>query len=82
MNCPRCNAPATDAGQPSKRQFYACGSYGYGGELAATELCIVQAERNGMRDALIRLRDCDWVITPHDRMDAVRAIARAALGNP
>ena len=26
-----------------------------------------------------RLRDCDWVITPHDRMDAVREIARKAL---
>jgi dTDP-4-amino-4,6-dideoxygalactose transaminase len=31
------------------------------------------------QDALERLRDCDWVITPHDRMDAVRAIAREAL---
>lgn len=30
-------------------------------------------------DALEKLRDCDWVITPHDRMDAVRDIARAAL---
>ena len=29
--------------------------------------------------ALIKLRDCDWVITPHDRMDAVREIARKAL---
>lgn len=32
-----------------------------------------------MREALIKLRDCDWVITPADRMDAVRDIARAAL---
>ena len=31
------------------------------------------------RSALQRLADCDWVITPHDRMDAVRAIAREAL---
>ena len=29
--------------------------------------------------ALERLRDCDWVITPHDRMDAVRDIARDAI---
>lgn len=29
--------------------------------------------------ALRRLRDCDWVITLPDRMDAVRAIAREAL---
>jgi len=32
-----------------------------------------------LQAALTRLRDCDWVVTPHDRMDAVRAIARAAL---
>lgn len=32
-----------------------------------------------MRDALIRLRDCDWVISLPDRMDAVRQIAREAL---
>ncbi len=30
-------------------------------------------------DALIKLRDCDFVITSRDRMDAVRDIARAAL---
>ena len=32
-----------------------------------------------LEEALTRLKNCDWVITPHDRMDAVRAIARAAL---
>ena len=36
-----------------------------------------------MRDiyvqALTRLKDCDWVTTPQDRMDAVRDIARKAL---
>ena len=33
--CPSCGAPATDSGQPSRRQFYACSSYSYGsGELA------------------------------------------------
>jgi len=31
--------------------------------------------------ALIKLRDCDWVITPLDRMDAVREIARSALSD-
>src|SRR5262245_3024730 len=30
-------------------------------------------------DALTKLRDCDFVITPHDSMDAVREIARAAI---
>lgn len=29
--------------------------------------------------ALERIRDCDWVITLPDRMDAVRAIAQEAL---
>lgn len=38
------------------------------------------AEHRRMREALIRLRDCDWVITPGDRMDAVRRIAREGLG--
>ena len=37
------------------------------------------AEIARLRDALIRLRDCDWVITLPDRMDAVREIAREAL---
>ena len=31
------------------------------------------------RKALERLRDCDWVISLPDRMDAVRQIAREAL---
>lgn len=35
-----------------------------------------------MEKALIKLRDCDWVITPHDRMDAVRDIASEALQPP
>jgi len=34
-----------------------------------------------MREALEKLRDCDWVITLPDRMDAVRGIAREALGS-
>lgn len=37
------------------------------------------AERDELLAALIKLRDCDFVITPHDRMDAVRDIARAAI---
>jgi ribosomal protein L1 len=34
-----------------------------------------------LRAALRRIRDCDWVITLPDRMDAVRDIARKALGD-
>lgn len=40
---------------------------------------VLEAENARMTKALERLRDCDWVITPLDRMDAVREIARAAL---
>ena len=50
------------------------------------ELARVKSERDEaraevarLRKALQRLADCDWVITPHDRMDAVRTIAREAL---
>jgi hypothetical protein len=34
-----------------------------------------------LRSALERLRDCDWVISLPDRMDAVRKIARDALAS-
>ena len=34
---------------------------------------------DAFKHALERIRDCDWVITPLDRMDAVRKIAREAL---
>lgn len=37
------------------------------------------AERDRLKAALVRLRDCDWVIRLPDRMDAVREIAREAL---
>lgn len=41
----------------------------------------LQAENASMREALVKLRDCDWVVSLPDRMDAVRDIARAALGD-
>ena len=44
-----------------------------------TMLKTAKAERDRYREALVRLRDCDWIITPMDRMDAVRSIAREAL---
>jgi ribosomal protein L1 len=37
------------------------------------------AEVARLTASMTRLRDCDWTITPADRMDAVRDIARAAL---
>jgi len=41
------------------------------------EKAIAAIER--LRDALERIRDCDFVIALPDRMDAVRKIAREAL---
>lgn len=37
------------------------------------------AER--LANEMTRLRDCDWVITLPDRMDAVRDVARKALAD-
>ena len=42
---------------------------------------LLEAENARLREALVKLRDCDFVITPADRMDAVRDIARCALAN-
>ncbi len=46
---------------------------------AADHIEAQAAEIERLREALVRLRDCDWVISLPDRMDAVRDIARAAL---
>ena len=39
--CPSCSAPASDSGQPSRRQFYACESFSYDGNALTdqTDLC-------------------------------------------
>lgn len=39
----------------------------------------ITEQRDRLAEALQKLADCDWVITPHDRMDGVRAIAKEAL---
>ena len=41
--------------------------------------CFYRGERDRLKAALERLRDCDWTIGRGGRMDAVRDIARAAL---
>jgi len=69
MNCPACGSPDTDYGQPSRRQFFACSSYGYGdGTLTdKTELCaarqtlraienIVTTEHETKADFIARVR--------------------------
>jgi hypothetical protein len=46
----------------------------------AAKRTLMAAERIlKLEAALERIRDCDWVITLPDRMDAVRQIAREAL---
>ena len=42
-------------------------------------LAETRGQRDRLAEALRKLAECDWVITPHDRMDAVREIARNAL---
>lgn len=50
--CPSCGAPATNSGQPSRRQFYACSSYSYGsGELAdQSDLCFAWQRIRNVRN--------------------------------
>jgi hypothetical protein len=50
--CPSCGAPATNSGQPSRRQFYACSSYSYGsGELTdQTDLCFARQRIRDVRN--------------------------------
>ena len=48
-------------------------------DAAAAELATEREKVRVLRLACERLRDCDWVISVPDRMDAVREIAREAL---
>ena len=41
--CPSCGAPASDSGQPSRRQFYACSSFSYDGDALADQADICRA---------------------------------------
>jgi len=45
------------------------------------DLAAVTEQRDRLAEALREIADCDFVITLPDRMDAVRAIAREALGD-
>ena len=49
---------------------------------AAVDECRAESDTRTekLESALKRIRDCDWVISLPDRMDAVRDIAREALG--
>ena len=37
VRCPACQSPRTESGQPSRRIFYGCGSYGYDGDNRLTD---------------------------------------------
>ena len=54
-------------------------SCGSPGPLKVSEIDDLRQRIAGLEAGLIKLRDCDFVITLPDRMDAVRAIAKAAL---
>ena len=45
----------------------------------AKRIAELEAQNKAMREALVKLRDCDFVISLPDRMDSVRDIARLAL---
>ncbi|MCU0909769.1 MAG: hypothetical protein MUE98_00045 [Rhodobacteraceae bacterium] len=80
--CAYCTLPANEWGK-CKSGFPGCARSDDAmgcPELGAALQCVhLEEEIERLRAALERLRDCDWVIPPHDRMDAVREIARAAL---
>ena len=46
-----------------------------------SEIEKLQEENKIMREALTKLRDCDWIISLPDRMDAIRKIEGEALEN-
>ena len=50
-------------------------------QLYELQLNDVRAERDRLAEAFREIANCDFVITPPDRVDAVRAIAREALGD-
>jgi len=54
-------------------------NYRMAAEAEANEVDRLNRKNERLREALIILRDCDWVITLPDRMDAVREIARQAI---
>ena len=65
-----------------KRWSGDCGEMSPINETQTDALLVEAAARiQKLEAALERLRDCDWVISLPDRMDAVRDIAREALSN-
>jgi len=70
--CPSCGAPATNSGQPARRQFYSCASYSNGGDALTdqTDLC----------RAWQRIRDVrDIVTTDSETKEQLLARVRAFL---
>ena len=70
INCYECGDLATPLSKRSR-----CANCEY-------RRCVVNENENAkLREALTKLRDCDWVVSLPDRMDAVRDIARTALSS-
>ena len=85
--CPLCNAKPKERPTPETNAKWtfetltgdvlkACKAHSQRIERERDE---ARGQRDALLSAMIRLRDCDWVITPADRMDAVREIARNAI---
>lgn len=84
-----CMSDAGDLQRIIEAAFVPWGRYNERGAafLDASKLANEQAARaeaaeariEVLEEALTQLRDCDWIITLPDRMDAVRDIARTAL---
>lgn len=50
-SCPRCESPFTEIGQPSRRQTFACGSYGIAGRDSLQDQSEVCHLRASMQEA-------------------------------
>lgn len=81
--CPRCGRPRTNEGQPSRRWFYACGSYLYEGEkilLDRTDICEAVEAMNDAAELLAEIMH-DEVNHQDEAEKWLRAYAPQYLAN-
>jgi len=76
--CPRCGAPRTKTGQPSRRVFFACDSYAYENDndlTDQTDLCETRQRLNDANEKLGQM-NARYVILAHAVQDWWRAKGR------
>jgi len=81
--CPRCGRPRTNEGQPSRRWFYACGSYLYEGEKILrdrTDICEAVEALNDAAELLAEIMR-DEVNHQNEAEKWLRAYAPQYLAN-